>query len=45
MISLESFQLWVLFQSMITALAWKFLGFGGLVGSLLGAFIYIALFK
>jgi hypothetical protein len=43
MITLIDLQLWILFQSMITAVAWRFLGFGGLFGSLLGAFLYLSL--
>lgn len=45
MISFANLQLWILFQSMVTAVCWRYLGFGGLVGSLIGSFIYIALSK
>lgn len=43
MISLETFQLWILSQAIVTALCWRYLGFGGLVGSLVGSFIYLVL--
>lgn len=45
MISLESLQLWILFQALVTAVCWRLMGFSGLFGSLLGSFIYIAIFK
>jgi len=45
MITLLDLQLWILFQGMITAVAWRFLGFGGVFGSLLGAFLYLSIFK
>lgn len=41
MITLLELQLWILFQGMITAMAWRFLGFSGLIGSLLGSLIYL----
>lgn len=45
MITLLDLQMWILFQGMITAVAWRFWGFGGLFGSLLGAFLYLAIFR
>ncbi len=45
MTTLLDLQMWILFQGMITAVAWRFLGFGGVFGSLLGAFLYLAIFK
>lgn len=45
MISLENLQLWILMQAIVTAFCWRYMGFTGLVGSLIGSFIYIALFK
>jgi len=38
-------QLWILFQGMLTAVSWRFLGFGGVIGSLLGAFLYLSIFR
>jgi hypothetical protein len=43
MISFANLQLWILLQAMVTAFCWRYMGFGGLIGSLLGSFIYIAL--
>jgi hypothetical protein len=45
MSTLLDLQMWILFQGMITAVAWRFLGFGGVFGSLLGAFLYLSIFR
>ena len=44
MITLEVFQTWILVQAIITAVCWRLMGFAGLIGSLLGSFIYLAIF-
>lgn len=41
MITLQEIQLWMLAQSIVSALCWRYLGFGGLVGSFIGSFIVI----
>jgi hypothetical protein len=43
MITLHELQLWILSQSIITAVCWRVLGFPGLVGSLIGSLIYFLL--
>lgn len=43
MIALLDLQLWLLFQATISALCWRFIGFEGFIGSLIGSFIYISL--
>lgn len=41
MISFDDIRLWILMQTIVSALCWRFVGFSGFIGSLIGAFLYI----